>query len=411
MKKILFALFYPFLSLPTFFLNRYWMPEINNYQILPYKRTQTQITIQPFVMSADQANPALNKSDPSIYELDGLCSLANLNQTYLLQNKNNTTLLPSEWTAYNYYVPIRLNGKINATGIGWNIGYEVTEGCSIGWSSGFSRMTGAINLQPQEESGKYKLKEGMILQINEIYNIITKNLGLINNYSQFNNFSDQNFYIKFEFCRDYSLAMRKIKFSGQLGGIVPTAHTTSPSNPADIPGGTNGFGGLYGALNIDLLLKEDVNINLEGKLVYLNSASKTVRTRKWFESNRFGGYIGDADILPGVLYNFSPTITVEGLRKGLGCKINYSTWGQTESRYAFHNPNDLIQQVQMNIEAMTKWNQEHCNITLFYDFSREQINPTTEKYMAFSADIPVNFIFANNSAKSLAISFIFQVLY
>lgn len=411
MKKIFILFLFPTIIEATFFLNRYWVPELVNQAILSYKRTNTQITIQPFIMTASQANTSNNITNPNIYEIDGIVTLANLNYTYLLQHPNEQSLIPSEWIAYNYIVPLRLNGKISSTGIAWNIEYQVTNGCSIGWASGYSKIIGAMNIQPQEEASKYKLKEGLIIQINEIYNTLTKKLNLFDNYTSFNNFADQDFYIRFELSKDYALHMRKIKLCTQLGGIVAAAHTTSIKNPADIPGGTNGFNGIYGAAYIDLLLKEDVNFAIEGKLIYLTPGTKEIRTKQWFESNRFGGYVGNVDIAPGFIYNFSPTLSIEGIRRGLGFKVNYSTWGQAESRYGFTNPNNVVQQIQMNIESETKWNQEHCNVTVFYDFDREAIDPITEKYLAFSADIPVDFFFAHNSAKSLGISLLFQILY
>jgi hypothetical protein len=411
MKKILLFILFPFLIHPTFFLNRYWVPELTNQVILSYRRILKNFTIQPFMMSANQANKSCNIQNPKVYEIDGLLSIANLNQAYLLNNKNNKSFIPSEWIASKYTIPIRLGGDISATGFAWNLSYEITPGCIIGWSSAYSQMTGAINLQPQEEPNKYKLKEGMLIQINTIYNQLTKALNITKNYTQFNNFADQDIFLRFELCKDFFCYMRQVKWTFQFGGIIPTAHVADVLNPADIPGGTNGFSGLYAGAYLDLLLKEDVNFGIEGKLVFLTSDTKPIRTRKWFESLRYGSFTGSVDIEPGYIYEFSPYLSIEGLRKGLGCKVSYSTWGQTASKYGFKEEHGIIQQIQMNIEGMSSWNQEHCDIVIFYDFARESVNPSCQPFLAFAAQIPVDFFFANASAKSLSISFSFQLLY
>ncbi len=411
MKKILLCIILYNTLHPTFFLNRYWIPELNNQPILSYKRVSKNITVQPFVITADQANKSNNITNPNVYEIEGLLSIANLNHSYTLSNIGSEEIIPSEWIASKYSIPIRLGGNISATGFAWNISYELVPGCILGWSSGYSQMTGAINLQAQEEQNKYKLKEGMLLQINDIYNHLTKLMGITKNYTQFNNFADQDLYIRFELCQNFKLKMRKIKWTLQLGGIIPTAHTTDILNPADIPGGTNGFFGMYGAGYLDLLLKEDINFGMEGKLFFLSPSTKPMRTRKWFEPLKYGSFIGNIDINPGIIYEFSPYVSIEGLRKGLGFKVAYSTWGQTKTQYAFGIDSTIIQQIQMNIEDLSSWNQEHCDITIFYDFCREKTNFKYEPFISFSAQIPVDFFFATKSARSLAISFSFQLLY
>jgi hypothetical protein len=411
MKKILLYMLLHNTLLPTFFLNRYWTPELTNQAILGYRRVLENITIQPFMMTADKANKSNNMLTPNVYEIDGLVSIANLHHSYLLNNPNQENIIPSEWISSGYAIPIRLGGEISSTGFGWNMSYQIVPGCIIGWSSGYSQMTGAINLQPQEEQGKYKLKEGMLLQINSIYNNLTKLMGITKNYTQFNNFADQDIYIRFELSKDFFLAMRQIKWTFQLGAILPTAHTSDIFNPADIPGGTNGFFGMYGGTYLDLLLKEDINFGLEGKLVFLSPDTKEIRTKRWFESLRYGSFTGKVDIEPGFIYNFSPYLSIEGLRKGLGCKVSYSTWGQTKTKYGFIQESQIIQQIQMNIENMSAWNQEHCAIVIFYDFCREKTHFTYQPFLAFAAQIPVDFFFAEQSARSLAISFSFQLLF
>jgi hypothetical protein len=392
----------------TFFLNKYWVPELVNNETNPRISDSINFSLQPFLMHTNEANPIRNVNNQYIYELDGFLTLSNLEYNNIINNKSSI-MIPSEWIANNYNIPLRLNGNIYSKGVAWNLSYNLAPWCMIGWSSGIGPMTGVINVTPEEEGNKYKLKESMLLQILNTYDNLSKNLGFNKNYTNFINFADQDFYILFCINREYFCYMRKIKFTGQFGGIVPTAHETDIDNPADIPGGINGFSAMYIAGYLDLLLKEDVSLNLIGKIVHLFPAERQTKLRLWTESLRFGGITATASINPGIIYNFSPTLRIDGLRRGLGLQLCYSTWGQRQSEYAFPGILNLPEYVTENMESISSWNQEHCNVTFFYDFTREaSIDPCYKTMLSFSADIPVNFFFANNSGRSLGISVIFS---
>lgn len=392
----------------TFFLNKYWVPELVNDQRNLRVTDSTSIKIQPFIMHTNEANPTKNIQNQYVYELDGFLSLANLEYNNILNNNMSITI-PSEWIANDYHIPLRLNGNLYAKGIAWNITHAFLPWLTIGWSSGIGPMTGAMNIQPSEEPEKYRLKESILIQSIDLYKTLSMNLGFVKNHTNFINFADQDIYIAFCFDRDYFCYMRKIKFTGKLGGIVPTSHTVDINNPADIPGGLNGFSAIYSGLYIDLILKEDVFFNFTSKFIYLFPQEKTIRLRNWTESLRFGGKLAPTSITPGIIYNFSPVLRIDGLRHGLGIEVNYSVWGQNTTAYSFHGNLDIPEYIKINMESVSTWNQEHCNITLFYDFTREaSIDPYCKKILSFSADIPVHFFFSNNSGRSLGISLLFE---
>lgn len=411
MKKIIFVYCFFFFTpiSAIYFLNRYFTPELST-SILDYRTFLEGITLQPFVISANQANKTPHGSNLNLYEIDGGLSIKTLNESYEIFT-GKTGILPSEWILYNYSVPIRLQGNITNTGIGWTLNYQLVPGCTIGWSSALSQITGAINLHPQEESQKYKLKESMLFETLKIYNTLTEGIGLIQNYTQYTNIADQDFYLKFDVNKDFAWQFRKIKFTAQLGTVVPTAHIRDLYNVADIPGGTDGFYLIYGGLFLDLLLKEDFNFGVMGKLMYQIPQNKKIRTRSWNESARYGSFIGNVDVSPGYLYNFSPYISLEGIRRGLGVKLSYTVWGETETQYGFNKTDKIIDQAKMYTQKMSSWAQEHCEIIIFYDFMREETNYRFEPFLAFSAQIPVDFFFANNSAQTLGFSFICQLLF
>jgi hypothetical protein len=395
----------------TFFLNRYWVPEIRDTPI-HYKKRGTMISLSPITMKTTDANGTTALDKPHPYELDGFVTIENLYHSYAQFNQNQKALpLPSEWLANKISMPMRLQSHIEATGLTWAFQYELSPECSIGWNGGYTKMVGIMDPRPQENPAKYTLKESLLFEIHNVYKTITHAMGMTNNCTEFNNFADNSIYIDLHKGNDYTLYLRRLEYALRFGYVIPSSHTTQEkTNPADIPGGLDGFSALYISPELNLILKEDVCLDLVGKLFYLFPMEKFVRKKKWFESNRFGGFFGQVDVQPGFIYQFSPTLSIEGLRNGLGLELAYETYGQTKTIYGFSD-NDIIQQAQMNIEELSRWNQEHCIISLFYDFQREIELPCYQTLLSFSAYIPVSFFFAYQSGRSLGLALTLEMNY
>jgi hypothetical protein len=426
-KKIFFSLliFYSLFirkNYSTVFLNKYLVPEIGKPPLSYHEDHISNLSLYPFIMTTAEGTQKDLSKRPALYEIDGPLSIEALQVNSMASSENrtnNSLALPTEWIASHYAIPLTLKGNLEATGLGWNFFYTMTPYLTAGWSSGLAKVVGVLNYSPKENPQKYQLKESMMLEINRIFNTLTTNMGLQKNYSQYLSFCDQDFYITLNFSRDYLFYMKKIQSKLRVGCIAPTAQEINPNNPASIPLGSNGFPSLYSGLSIDLLLKEDIALSFEGKAFYLFPQTKTIRQSMFVESNgyqrfltssRYGSFTGRVGIEPGYIYQLAPTLTVEGLRRGLGCKVGYSTWGQTPSNYNFP-PAEVNDQIVSDVEAASSWNQEHCLVSLFYDFGRENNINRRDILLSFSSEIPVEFFFAHNSARSLSLSFLFEYKY
>lgn len=366
----------------------------------------------PFVMSTKEANPSCGVQNLNIYEIDGGISLARLAQSCQLYTHGNGIMLPSEWVAYNYNVPIRLHGGAQNSGLGWNAQYMLTPRFSIGWSSALCLVVSAMNISPQEETQKYKLKEGMLFEIMDFYKSMTTLMKLDQSCARYVTFADQDLYVKFDFDNDFFWQFRKLTFTVQGGVVIPTAKKQDLYNPSDISVGNGGFSTLYAAAFLDLLLKEDINFGVTGKLMYQFPKEQVMRFARWQESQRYGSFVGDVLVTPGYLYQASPYLSIEGLRHGLGAKVAYSIWGKSSDKFGFGSHElEIIDQAKMFAETFSSWVQEHCDVTIFYDFMREENYHRFEPFLGLSFQIPVNFIAAKNSGKSYSVSLIAQVLF
>jgi len=417
-KRLLFIFicFFSFSNYSIIFLNKYIIPELCQIPILSYRNLFQTLEFQPFVISANSAhqNNCFNSTNGSrgIYEIDGYLFLNELNKEIEIINKTISNGFPSEWIAAGLEIPTRLLGNIGGSGIGWTFSHELTKHIVIGWSSALCMMSGILNIKPTSESQNYPLKEGLLFDIFQSYRNLTKKINLSGTYSHYTGFADQDVYLRVEYITDFIARMRRIKLIGQIGCIIPTTPCENIYNPSSFPVGTNGFWAYYFAGQIDLLLKEDIIFGMLGKIYYEVPETKAIRAPIKNTSSKYGAWQGNININPGLTIMFNPYISIEGLQRGLGFKIGYSVWDHFSDKLN----NIPGQELGFNfdfygMQNISGWAQEHCTIIVFYDFMREKEIHDMEPFLGFSVQIPVDFFFSHQSAKSYGVSFILETLY
>lgn len=414
------------------FLNRYFVPELCQTPFLTYRRLYQSIGIQPFIITSNEANfknisdircnyynpmigyyDVMPNSKLGVYEISGLLKLRNLNDSINISDQGCQNCFPSEWVAAGLQIPVRLFGNIEGSGIAWSFTYELTKNLLIGWNTGFCFASGILNLQPTEESKSYILREGFLYDILNSYRNETNKINTGGTYTSFTTFADQDLYLRLEYATDFCARMRRIKVAGTIGTIIPTTPEYNIYNPSSFAIGMDGHLGLYGMGQIDLLLKEDVTFGILGRAIIQNSKNKYLRIPLTEEPIMYGT-IAYCNVNPGNTYMFSPYISVEGIRRGLGFKLAYTTWNHMQDSICLLSSNisrDLLINGLDFSKRISSWAQEYCTVAFFYDFMREEEEHDMEPFIGFAADIPINLFFSNQSAKSYGLSFILETLY
>lgn len=417
--SLFFILFLNFISnKSTMFLSRYIVPELNPIPFLTYRRLYQSIGFQPFIIGGNNAHikSCFGRGNGYLgtYETGGILSLRALNDAINIVNPESTNVYPSEWIAAGLYSPMRLYGQISGSGLAWNFSYELIENLLIGWTSGFCLMSGILNLEPQKENDVYVLRESLTYSIYQCYKKECDSLKLNNTYSHITSFADQDIYLRLEHATDFCLRMRRIKFAGQIGCVLPTSPSYEIYNPSTFVIGLNGHYAYYAGLQLDLLMKEDLTFGLIGKGIIQTSKNQTIRVPVSNEPVAYGAYVNSFSVSPGPTVMFSTYLSLEGLRRGLGLKLAYTVFDHFTDSFCLNNEinSSSIDDNKLDlIKKYSSWAQEHFTVAAFYDFMREKEFHDMEPFLGLSVQIPVDFFFSKQSVRSYSLSFILEVLY
>ncbi len=412
-------IFFGFLSFAhhiscVWFENRYLVPDLCITPLVTYRRPSSYITIQPFIISSDLAysNCFERSSDERIgvYELGGQFSLTNLNSALLQSGVISSSLIKTEWLAAGLKLPAFLGGRIDAAGFAWNIGYAVTENLIVGWAAAGYKIKGMLQLQPILERNDFPLTESYMYEYLQAYKSLTTALNVTTAcYSQ-DTFSDNDVYLRYEYYKDYCLRMRTIKGMFQIGTMIPTAQPEQLSVLSSIPAGSDKHWGLYASTELDLILKEDVTLSFFTRLQYNLRHIFTKRVPILQEPLAYGAEKACVSITPGLTGYFSPALTLEGIREGLGCKLAYSVVAHGKDDWQIISPQIPVFNTDPII-SRSSWAQEHFLVAVFYDFMRDKCERSFEPFIGFTAQIPVDWLASKNAARSYALSCVVEVLY
>ena len=415
------------------FESRYLVPDLCPTPIINDRRTSSYATGGPFVMSADEAYPECfgrNRNHKiGLYELTGPLTLYQLDQALIKADIIGQSAFPTEWLAAGLQIPIYLSGRTETAGFFWNIAYSFSNSFLIGWSSAGYKLRSNLQINPLPENSDFPLNEAFVDQILSVYRNLTLPLGLATDPYSSSNMADNDIYMRYEYMRDFCLRMRSIKAMVQLGTLVPTSHSvqnfvapvvqtrsgSSTTSLSAMPSGTDHHWALYGATEIDFILKEDLTLGLflRGQYNAPKTLSKHVPVLN--EPVIYGASLADVMIYPGSTWNFSPYFLFEGIREGLGCKLAYSLVAHTNDTWIplSCKPNTIgINDLNLTlVDGYSAWGQEHVQIAIFYDFSRELWEHRFQPFVNFSVQLPVDWFAARNAAKTYGLACTVEILY
>jgi hypothetical protein len=413
---IIFIFIFSFLEFDyCIIINPYVVPELSSSPILSYRDLEQIVDFELFTIFSNDSNVSkkekINNYKKNLFEIDGPLQFYYLDNAILnsfSDESNGSSALPSEWRAARYPIYMGLGGFYQGIGISFNLAKEIVpDRIVFGWRSGFCGIQSSLKLESKISSNDIQMQEEIFYESFRVYREMTSKIGINRGFS--NNFSilDQDFYLKYRFYVDFLTHCRRIMFDAIVGFIAPSSPVQDISNPASIIAGNNGFWTIYGGGTLDFLLKEDINFGMVARFYYEVPKFKKIRLIESFEPILFGASTAITKVFPGLTFEFSPYLSLEGIRNGLGLRIAYST---------VNHSLDKLKQIEMSdqkriMEDLSSWNQEHVSFQIFYDFMRAKEQHDFEPFIGINAVIPVNFFFAKNSARSYAISMIFEVLY
>jgi hypothetical protein len=221
---------------------------------------------------------------------------------------------------------------------------------------------------------------------------------------------DLDLYVRLGYHWDYTLKFKRIDAGARLGTLVPAGVTTSSNSPASVPFGGNGFWGLYGQLESEFELKEDMKAGLMFRVSKRFSKIQNQRLPvqgiqgRESEPYIFSPLSGDVKITPGFNFVFMPYAQLENLRAGLGVRLLYTLTRHWNDKWCDERPNKTIPVDLSQVNNLSGWKSDYISLSVFYDFGKVKVQRSLDPILIFTWDIPSLFFSSENTPTTNKVS-------
>jgi len=296
-------------------------------------------------------------------------------------------------------IPFRVDGRLQTQGANFGYRQQIGDLLQLGFTWFVMRSTSRQEFFTDRNNMNFS---GTLTDasLDQALREALASLGFNQSYAHQVGASDFDAFARVGYRFDYELKCRSIDTGLRMGVLAPMGVVRCPTIPASIPFGGNGFWGMYGQFDLEIEAKEDFKAGLFARLNKRFAKTKSVRMPVTQEPSIFGVVQGDARINPGVTFIFSPYVSIEGLRGGLGLRVDYTlikhqrdSW--TDARCGTCVPVNLCQ-----AEAFSGWGSDYASFTAFYDFGKTKEQRSFEPLVFFTWDIPVSLFVAERSVKT-----------
>lgn len=361
------------------------------------------VTLDFFATKATRAI-GKDKNEIGLPGLFGLYDQGELAQSFVLAGCPNP--LKSEWQGKK--IPWRLDGNIKAEGFTFAYRQAFKNIFAFGFNGYFMQMDSSQDFYLTKDAKQnLNLTTSGIIELDDTRRAMHKALGLHGNHYGSSSMGDLECYLRVWNRADYILRCRRI-WAGLNGGIIfPISFAREIDYPAAVPFGGDGHWGAYISGDAEFEVKEDLKC---GALLRLSKRFKQIATKRVPLGNEpyiFGVYRGKESVDPGVTFVFSPYVSMEGLRDGLGIQVQYTLTYHEEDLWLDCRPiekqNELPLQ-SVNVTKSLEWSSDYISLNMFYDFGKMKIDRAFYPIVRFSWDIPASILVAENVCKTNKVS-------
>jgi len=361
-----------------------------------------------FAVSADQAM-GVHDEEIRIPRIYGEYNMENIGKGLVLQGKPN----PIRDEFQNINLPWWIDQKFNGQGMSFVYDQFLGKYFYVGASCLFMRLHSNFAFVFDRQESGLKLSDD---QLSDIYDSMCKLHNAIgikgHGYNQ-TGFGDIDAYFRVGNIWDYLYKMRYIDAGFSLGFLLPTGKKFCIDLPASLPFGGNGHYGMYGQVDLELGLRDDIRLLLLFR--YSKRKSKTCNRRVPLvkEHPLFGTLIAPVDVDPGYSIAFTPQVWWEGLRKGFGLRIGYSLVYHAEDKWTLcqiptfpggKSDHASIDAGLANICRTSSWATDYVNLSAYYDFYDDTKDQRVAPIISLTWDWPTFFFVGKRVPKTHRIS-------
>lgn len=379
------------------FDNRYLAQELCYHPFLRSYTGDNIIRLQPFVMTASQAyykNGELLRrvtTPMGLFDLTGPYDLVVLDQAAQRAGITTGSVLRSDWRRESS-IEYTLDGTFTLWGFDLRYQRDISEHWSWGINGALMHVRSQIVSVRADPMNYAIIGPGDEQELLQERDTLERALGLQPPFYQVTTPSDIDSYVRLGTTYEYTHRFHFVDLGARLGVIFPTAKARDINNPASFSLGGNKHWGMYGQLDADLILREDLRVG--GFMRFTGRFSRTMCARLpvLTEPTIYGAAVDVVRSKPGTTFSFSPYITFEGLRQGLGFTLGYNL--------TVHGHDVTVLQDGTTFNShytyeRSSWGAEQVTLMLVYDFGYDNEVREYAPVLMLTADIPVSTFIAS----------------
>jgi len=284
-----------------------------------------------------------------------------------LQGKPNP--LRDELKSVN--LPWDIDQKINAQGFSFVYDQHIWEYFYAGASLFFMRAHSNFSFFFDKPESGLKVSESELSDLRDSMWKMHKLIGITSHNFNEIGFGDMDLYLRVGNIWDYFYRIRRIDAGISLGFLLPTGKQRCLNIPSSLSFGGNGHFGMYGQLDAEFQVKEDMKLLLMFRASKRFSKTKQRRVPIAGEHPLFGTLIAPVSVDPGITLVFSPQFWWENLRQGFGLRLGYTLVYHRCDEWTDCRSAEAKTDIPANLSAIrgnSAWESDYINASAYYDF-------------------------------------------
>lgn len=382
------------------FDNRYF-PWIQ-YPYVTVANRCSHVTGDFFITTASRAADT-SERDIGIAELSGYFDLSQFGYSFILggiPSPLNPIYIPGQ-------LPFDMQGKLQSQGFSFSwqqyVGYNFTVGLWFLVMRSNSYIDFNFNFA-KATTQTAPLTNNDIIALDQTRREMFSQLGLACNHVHQHGPGDLDFYLRWADEYSYIYKLRNLQYGIRLGALVPTGVKRNIFEPASVPFGGNGHWGVYGAFDGEFEVREDWKAGYYLRLSKRFAKTRIERLPVDNEPQIFGVLTGPVRINPGFTTSFFAYGQWEGLREGLGLRLQYTVVSHQHDHWTDERVVKAIPAKLDEVDKRSGWASEYVTLSAFYDFDKLLIERGHKPIVRAMWDIPVSLLVAQRFVKSYKVS-------
>lgn len=388
----------------------------------PFFSMQGQPSHVSASLFATTANEALLKNDkytgiPEIYGVintsSGMTEHSSLDVNILGQALEAVGKVNPLGELKGLSLPYRQEGKMQSQGALFSYHQAIGDYVSLGGSALFMRFLSTQRFYLDQASVNVSQQAvDFVDVVDKARREMFEEIGLKPPVSDQAGVGDFNFYMRLGKTWDYTLKCKMLSLGAKLGALVPAGQSRDILSPTSVSFGGNNHWGLYTSVDFEAEVKEYWKVGLLGWVGKRFARVTPQRLSVGGEPMVFGVMDGRVKVNPGFTWSFSPYVTLENIRSGLGGRVQYTLTKHAHDHWDVVcksnevSPYCLIYRGNKYSlgEYISRWASDYITLDAFYDFGNQRAERSFDPILFLSCDIPVDAIVANAVPRMYKIS-------